>query len=329
METNMTFPPVVRTVAQLALGCLLVTANLASAQSRYPDKPVHVIVPYPAGGNTDIIARAVMKEVATRMGQPFVIENKPGANGNIGANSVAKSASDGYTLLVVIGAYANNQVLYKKLPYSPTDLAPVSLMSRTPLVLVASPRLPVNNIDELVQYGKSSDHLSYASSGIGATAHLLGERFVRAAGSKAMHVPYKGSAEAVSDLVSGRVGFMFDAVSAMGSQIRQGKLKAIAVTGNARSPQLPGVPTLAELGYPQLVTYAWAGVLAPAKTPEAITDRLSREIATVLKTPELREKLAAISTEGLGTTPGEFSAFIDEETRIAADIVKSAGISID
>lgn len=315
--------------AALLVGLAWGAARDASAQPAYPTRPIRVVVPYSAGGNTDVITRMVMTEVSSRMGQPFVIDNKPGANSIIGTEAVAKASPDGYTLLVVIGAYANNRSLYKSLPYGPNDLVAVTQMSRTSLVLVATPQVKSKTFADFVSEARSGAHLTFASSGMGSAAHLLGERFARAGGFKATHVPYKGTADAMNDLIGGRVSFMFDAVSAMGPHLKQGKLSALAVTGSTRSPQLPGVPTIEELGYPQLVSYAWAGVLAPAHTPDAILQRLASEIAAVLKAPELKERLAAISTDPVGSTPANFTAFLANEARVAADVIKSAGISLD
>ncbi|WP_198972959.1 Bug family tripartite tricarboxylate transporter substrate binding protein [Xylophilus sp. ASV27] len=306
------------------------TAPPAAAQEAYPNRPIRVVVPYPAGGNTDIIARDVMKEVSGRLGQPVVIDNRPGANSILGTELVARAAPDGYTLLVVIGAYANNESLYRSLPYKPTDLAPVSQLTRTSLVLVTA-RPGLRTLDDLVRSGgDGSAPQSFASSGVGSAAHLLGERLARITGMKgAMHVPYKGTSDATTDLVSGRVGFMFDAISAMGPHIRQGKLTALAVTGQERSPLLPDVPSLKELGYPDLVAYAWAGVLAPARTPSAVVRKLAAEIATVMKGAELRARLAAISTEPVGSTPADFARFIAQEAKVNGDVIRQLDISLD
>ncbi len=312
----------------LAVGVLLCTvAAVAVAQAGYPNRPVRVIVPYPPGGNTDVIAREVMREVSARMGQPFVVDNKPGANGTIGTDMVAKAPPDGYTLGVVIGAYALSPSLYRSLPYQATDLAPVALMSRTSLVLVASQQAAYKDVAALAKAGKAQGPLGFGSSGVGSAAHLLGTRFARATDIPATHVPYKGSTDAVNDLVAGRIGFMFDAVSAMGGLITQGRLQALAVTSANRSPQLPAVPSIAELGYPQLVSYAWSGVLAPAQTPRPVVERLSAEIAAALRVPAIRERLAAISTEAVGSSPAEFEAFIREETRVGAEAIRQAGIT--
>ncbi len=320
-----------------ALVSLLVAAALgphalkaAWAQEPFPSRPIRVVVPYPAGGNTDIIARDVMKDLSARLGQPIVIDNKPGANSILGTDLVAKAAPDGYTLLVVIGAYANNEALYRNLPYKSSELAPVSQLTRTSLVVVTA-RPGLRTLDDLVRSGQdASAPQSFASSGVGSAAHLLGERLARSTGMKgAMHVPYKGTADATADLVSGRVGFMFDAISAMGAQIRTGKLAALAVTGQSRSPQLPDVPSMGELGHPELVSYAWAGVMAPARTPAPVVQKLSSELAQVLQGAELRAKLQAISTETVGSTPAEFGRFIAQEAKTNGDLIRQLNLTLD
>jgi len=315
-------------VATLVLGPHALTA--AHAQDTYPSRPIRVVVPYPAGGNTDIIARDVMKELSARLGQPVVIDNKPGANSILGTELVAKAAPDGYTLLVVIGAYANNEALYRNLPYKPTDLAPVSQLTRTSLVLVSA-RPGLRTLDDLIRSGQdAAAPQSFASSGVGSAAHLLGERLARSTGMKgAMHVPYKGTADATADLVSGRVGFMFDAISAMGAQIRTGKLAALAVTGQSRSPLLPDVPSMSELGHPELVSYAWAGVMAPARTPAPIVQKLSTELAQVLQGAELRAKLQSISTDTVGSTPADFGRFIAQEAKVNGDLIRQLNLTLD
>lgn len=319
-----------RRVLQAAATLAAAPALAALAQAGYPSHPIRVVVPYSAGGNTDVVTRDVMKQLSVRLGQTIVIDNKPGANSILGTDLVAKAAPDGHTLLVVIGAYANNQSLYKKLPFSARDFAPVSLLTRTSLVLVTS-RPDIRTLDDLVREGaRPGASLQFASSGMGSAAHLLGERFVRATGIKsALHVPYKGTADAMSDLLSGRIAFMFDAVSAMGPHIKAGKLTALAVTGSERSPLLPQVPSLRELNHPALVSHAWAGLLAPAQTPPAVTERLSREVALVLKDPALRARLAGISTDAVGSTPAELAAFIDHEVQVNGEVIRQLGITLD
>lgn len=315
-------------IAGLALAAS--ATAFADSITAYPDRPVRVVVPYPAGGNTDIIAREVAKRMSAKLGQPFVIDNKPGANSIIGTETVAKAAPDGYTLLIAIGAFANNFELYKKLPYSRTDLAPISQLTRTSLVVVTG-RPGITTTKQLVASGNDKNApLTFASSGVGSAAHLLGERFARSAGmSSSQHVAYKGSADTVSDLLAGRVGYMFDAISAMGSHIKSGKLTALAVTGENRSPLLPDVPSIREAGYPDMVAYAWAGMLAPAKTPKAIVDRLSMTASEVLKDPELVSKLAAISTDPVGSAPADFDKFLKSESEVNGKIIKTLNISLD
>ena len=310
--------------------CLASAGAAAMAQADYPARTIKVVVPYSAGGNTDAITRSVMRDLATRLGQPVVVENKPGANSILGTDLVAKAAPDGYTLLVTIGAYANNQSLYKSLPYAPTELVPVSLLTRTSLVLVSSDP-QVRTVEDLIRKGNQPGAtVTFASSGVGSAAHLLGERFVRGTGMKsAQHVPYKGSSDAMNDLLSGRISFMFDAVSAMGPHIRQGKLNALAVTGANRSPQLKDVPSIVESGYPKLVANAWAGLLAPAGTPKAVIQKLSTELAAVLRNPELQRKLEAINTETVGSTPEELAAFIEHEVAVNREVIRELQITLD
>ena len=324
-----TFPPRAR-LLWLPAAILLSALATAQAQDGFPNRPIRVVLPYPPGGNTDLVARDVMRELAQRLGQPVVVDNKPGANSIIGTDLVAKAAPDGYTLGVVIGGYAINQALHKKLPYAPQDLVPVSLMTRTGLVLAATPGVPRNFRDFVALGRKGEPPLGFATSGTGGANHLLGERFARATGLRgALAVPYKGSADARSDLLSGRVHFTFDATSVMTQYFKAGTLHAVAVTSHARSPLVPDVPTIGELGHPELVTYAWAGVVAPAGTPAGVVERLSREIAAALRNPSLREKLAAGGTEAIGSTPAEFDAYLKEEVRVAFDIGQRLGLSLE
>lgn len=300
----------------------------AQAQAAYPERPVRVVVPYSPGGNTDIVTRQVMAKLSERLHQPVVIENKPGANSIIGTDYVAKAAPDGYTLGVVIGGYAINYSLYKSLPFKHTDFKPISLLARTGLVLAAYPKLPAT-FKEFVDYGRKGEALSFATSGQGGANHLLGERFVDATGIKdALAVHYKGSADARNDLLSGRVQFTFDATASMKPYFDKGTLNPIAVMSHDRMPLMPNVPTIGELGYPQLVTYAWAALIAPAGTPDAIVRQLSREIATVLQDPELRKKLEANGSETVGGTPEEVDSFIRDEIKVGSDIIRRIGLPL-
>ncbi len=306
------------------------TASPAYSQPAWPSRAVTVVVPYPPGGNTDVITRIVMEKLSGRLGQPVVVENKPGAGSIVGSNLVAKSAADGYTLLVAIPGFALNQSLYKELPYGPADLQPVSLLTRTSLVLVTSNDLPARNFSQLLDYGKkAAPPLTFASSGSGSLAYILSERFLRSTGiEQAMHVPYKGTADALVDLVGGRIGFMFDAVSAMGPHIKQGKVNAMAVTGTNRSAMLPDTPTVSELGYPDLVSYAWAGLLAPAGTPANITEKLAKELSAVLHEPQVVDRLATLNTEPVGSTPAEFATFLDAEIAVGKETITRIGLTL-
>lgn len=312
----------------MAGAAVLMAAAPVLAQSSYPTRAIRVVVPYTAGGNTDVITRGIMKELSQRLGQPIVVDNKPGANSILGTDLVAKSPADGYTLLVAIGAFSNNRALYKKLPYGATDLAPISLLTRTSLVLATG--LPgVKSLEDLSRYA-GTNSATYASSGVGSTAHLLGERLARTIPLRsALHIPYKGSVDGMTDLVGGRVTYMFDAISALGPQIRDGKLAALAVTGETRSPVLPAVPTIKELGHGDLVSYAWSALLGPANMPPAVVSKLSLELARVLSDPEMKARLALISTETVGGTPAEAAAFIARETKVNGDVIRALNISLD
>lgn len=313
-----------RVALALVASCIM---GAAGAQQAWPTRAITVVVPYPPGGNTDVITRIVMEKLSGRLGQPIIVENKPGAGSIIGSNLVAKSPADGYTLLIAIPGFALNQAQNKGLPYGPDDLMPISLLTRTSLVVVTSSHLPVRSFDELLEYGrKATPPLTFASSGPSSLAYLLSERFIQATDiQQAMHVPYKGSADALVDLVGGRIGFMFDAVSAMGPHIEQGTVQALAVTGENRSPMLPDVPTISELGYPGLVSYAWAGMLAPAGTPASVAERLSRELAVVLHEPDVVARLAKLNTEPVGNTPAEFAKFLADEVAIGKEIFTRTG----
>nr|MBF0685311.1 tripartite tricarboxylate transporter substrate binding protein [Pseudomonas sp.] len=271
-----------------------------------------------------------MEKLSARIGQPVVVENKPGAGSIIGSNLVAKAAPDGYTFLIAIPGFALNQSLYKELPYRPEDLQPVSLLTRTSLVLVTSNAIPAKDFSTLLEYGrKAAPPLTFASSGPGSMAYILSERFLRATGiEQATHVPYKGSSDALTDLVGGRIGFMFDAVSAMGPHIQQGRVHAMAVTGNNRSPMLPDVPTITELGHPELVSYAWAGMLAPAGVSSDITQRLAKELHTVLHEQEVVAKLATLNTEPVGSSPEYFRSFLDKEIAVGKETITSTGLAL-
>jgi tripartite-type tricarboxylate transporter receptor subunit TctC len=317
--------------AALTLFVMTGASEGAPAQT-YPDKPIRLVVPFPAGGTTDILARAVGQKLGEHLGQQVVVDNKPGAGGNIGSDIVAKSAPDGYTLVMgTVGTHAINASLYKKMPYDHIkDFVPVSLVALVPNILVAHPSVPVNSVKDLIAYAKANPgKLNFASSGNGTSIHLSGELFKTAAGVEMTHVPYKGSAPAVTDLLGGQVQLMFDNMPSALPHVKAGKLKALGVTTAKRFPAAPDIPTIAEAGVPGYEASSWFGVLAPAGTPKEIVNKLSSEIAKILQTPEIKERLLSQGAEPVGNTPDQFAAFIKAETAKWAKVVKESGATVD
>jgi len=315
-----------------AVGAVLALLATGAWGQAYPAKPIRLVVPFPAGGTTDILARAVGQKLTEAWGQPVVVDNRPGAGGNIGAELVAKAASDGYTLLMgTVGTHAINASLYAKMPYDHIkDFAPVILVAGVPNVLVVNPAVPVNSVQELIAYAKANPgRLNFASSGSGTSIHLSGELFKVMAGVQMTHIPYKGSAPALQDLIGGQVQLMFDNLPSALPQIKGGKLRALAVTSAARAAALPDVPTVAEAGLPGFEASSWFGVLAPAGTPVAIIARLNAEIAKWLASPEAREKLASQGANAAGGSPEDFAKHIAAETAKWQKVVKESGAKVD
>jgi tripartite-type tricarboxylate transporter receptor subunit TctC len=307
------------------------------AQSGWPNRPVRIVVPFAPGGTTDILARALAPELQRVFGQPFIVDNKPGAGGNVGAGEVAKSPPDGYTLLMgTVGTHGINQSLYPKLPFDPIkDFAPVTLFAGVPNVLVLNPAkadaLKIATVPDLIRYAKANPgKLNMASSGNGTSIHLSGELFKTMTGTFMLHFPYRGSGPALLDLIGGTMDLMFDNLPSALPHIKAGKLKALAVTSSQRSAALPDLPTIAEAAkLPGFDASSWFGLLAPAGTPADIVDRLQQETAKALATPALKERLLAQGAIPSGMKPAEFANYIAAETKKWAQVVKASGAKVD
>lgn len=315
----------------LLTGCAaLLSGAPAIANTAFPDRPITLLIPYPPGGSADMLGRPLSVSLQSKLGQPVVLEYKPGAGGSIATAQLARSKPDGYTLLMVLAAHAINPSLYKSLPYDTRkDFAPVSLAATLPLLVTAPLSTPANTIPELIDYAKQHPgKLTYASAGPGNTSHLAVEMFKTTTGIDMMHVPYKGSGPAVVALLAGEVSLMFDSISTSMPQVKAGKLKALAVTGEQRSAGLPDVPTVQESGVPGFVVNGWYGILAPAGTPPAIVDKLSQAIAESLREPAVHEQLTDYGYELIGSTPQAFGELIDSELARWGKTVKDSGAAI-
>jgi len=317
------------TVAAVCLG--LPCAGTALAQNGYPAKPIRFVVPFPPGGGTDILSRLVTNKLTERLGWQIVVDNKPGAGGNIGLDLAAKSAPDGYTL--AMGQTSNlaiNPTLYSKLPYDPLkDFAPITLVSSVPLAITVAAKSQHATLASLIAAAKAKpDQLVFASPGNGTVAHLAGEMLQHAAGVKFIHVPYKGASQAIPDLIGGRVNFYMSSLETAMPQVKGGNIRAIALTSLKRSPSLPDVPTVAEAGYKGFEASTWFGVLAPAGTPEAIVARLNHEITKMLQLPDVREKMVDGGGD-IQTGPAAFSAVLKSDLPKWARIVKQSGAKVD
>jgi tripartite-type tricarboxylate transporter receptor subunit TctC len=317
-----------RAIAALAI--VLAGAAGASAQG-WPNRPIRMIVPYTPGGYTDLMARLVGQKISDALGQPIIFENKPGANAIIGTDVVAKAAPDGYTFGTVIAAHAVNATLNPKLPYDTLkDFSYVSLMSVAPLIMIAHPSLPANNVQELIALAKAKPgELNFASSGVGAAAHLTMEMFKSRTGIDMQHIPYKGTAGALQDVIGGRINVMFDVVGPLMPQVRSGLAKSIVVTAKERIPAASDVPTMAKQGVPDFVSGTWAGIIAPAGTPKEIVDRVSAEAKKALADPALKDKLVEQGIVAVGSTPEEFRSFVAEEIVRWRKVITDAGIKME
>jgi tripartite-type tricarboxylate transporter receptor subunit TctC len=300
----------------LALLAVLLPATAAAQTDAWPSRPIHMVVGYPPGGSTDIAGRLLAARLAARLGQPVIVENRAGAGGTIGAQSVVRAEPDGYTILLAASPEVSiAPVTLKSLAYDPVkDLAPITLVGQVPFFLVANPAFPPNTLQELIAYAKANPgKVNYSSFGNNTSNHLVGELFKATAGIDTVHVPYKGSGPSIVDLMAGQVQYTFDTPAATWTQVKAGKLKAIAVTTTARLPSAPNVPTMGEAGLPGFVGGTWFGLLAPAKTPRPVIDRLNAEVAAVLHSPQFRKVFEERDIIPGGDSPEEFGRFIAAE----------------
>ncbi|HTO51141.1 MAG TPA: tripartite tricarboxylate transporter substrate binding protein [Burkholderiales bacterium] len=317
-------------VARTACGVLCAALTATASAQGYLAKPVKVVVPYPPGGPTDIVARVVSQKLSEQTGQQFLVENRPGAGGNIGAEAVAKAPADGYTLLVATTAHAINPSLFKSLNYQLLkDFTPVSQLTSGPLVIVVNPALPAKNAAELIALAKAKPGtLNFASSGNGQSTHLSAELFNSMAGIKMNHVPYKGSAPALTDVMGGQAALMFDTMLSAMPHVKSGKLRALAITSAKRSPAAPDLPTVAET-LPGYEAIAWNNLLAPAGTPKDVIAKLSAELKKVLDQPDVKERFAAQGFAAEWTTPEASTVFMQSEVSKWAKVVKASGATVD
>jgi tripartite-type tricarboxylate transporter receptor subunit TctC len=307
------------------------------AQTPWPSKPVRIVVPFAPGGTTDILARAVAPELTKAFGQTFFVENKAGAGGNLGADVVAKSPADGYTLLMgTVGTHGINKALYDKMPFDPVkDFAPITLVAAVPNVMIMNTEkargMGINNVMDFIKYAKAHPaQLNMASSGNGTSIHLAGELFKSMSGTFMLHFPYRGSSPALLDMLAGNMDVMFDNLPSSMPHIKSGKLKALAVTSSQRSAALPDVPTIEEAGKLKgFEASSWFGLLAPAGTPNDVVQRIQQETAKALNTPAIKEKMLAQGAIPSGNTPQEFAKLIDSEIRKWAQVVKASGAKVD
>ena len=316
---------------RLLIGFLAAVSVATAFAQSYPSKPIRVVVPATPGGAIDLAARTIGAKLTEAWGQPVVVENKGGAAGIVGSDSVAKAAPDGHTLALVASSHAINPSLYAKLPFDTVkDFAPVILTHVVPLVLVVNQALPAKSVNEFISYAKANPgKLSFASSGNGGAPHLSAELFKAMAGIDMLHVPYKGSTAAHPDLLSGQVPVMFDTVVAIAPHVKSGRVRALGVTTTRRSAVLPDVPPISQAGLPGYDTSTWGGVLAPGGTPMEIVAKLNAEIARILKMPDVRERMMNAGSEPGGGTPEQFKAFIDAEMIKWAKVVKDSGAKAD
>jgi tripartite-type tricarboxylate transporter receptor subunit TctC len=316
----------------MLLACAAAILAGAARADGYPSRPVKIVVPFPPGGSNDIVARVLAQKLSERTGQQFFVENRGGAGGNIGAETVASASADGYTLLVTAPPpLTTNGALYKDMPFDPAKtFAPVALLATVQIVLMVHPSLPVDNVRELVALAKAKPGtLNFGSSGIGSTNHLAGELLKRMTGIDIVHVPYKGAAPAMNDLIAGHIPMMFDNMPAVLPQVQGGRVRAIAVAGAQRAAALPDVPAVAESGVPGFEAFSWFGMVAPAKTPAATLETLQGHVAAILKMPDVQTRFAELGAEPGTVTGAEFGKFLAADAAKWTEIIKASGATAE
>lgn len=314
----------------LLCAAIAAVVSASAAAQEYPARPLRIIVAYTPAGATDILARAIGQKMSESWGQPVIVDNRPGAAGNIGTEIAAKSAPDGYTLLMATaGTHGINPSLYRKLAWAPRDFTGVSLVAMVPNILVVNNALPVKSVKELIAYAKANPgKLSYGSPGLGSTAHLSMELFKSMTGTQMTHVPYKGSAGVMADVMSGQIALTMDNIPPYLPQVKAGKLRALAVSPAKRTPAAPDLPTVAEAGVPGYDSGAWFGLVAPTGTPRAVIDKLATETQRILKLPDVRERISALGAEIVGNAPDEFNAFMKSELAKWAKVIQEANVEL-
>ena len=322
---------IVSLTAIVALAAAMGSAVAQSGGANFPDKPIKIVVTFTTGGAPDILARLIGERLTAAWGQPVIVDNKPGAGGNLGADFVAKAPPDGYTIVVgTVGTHSINGALYSKMPYDMVkDFTPITLLATTPNMLVINNDVPAKNLKDFIALGKKEGKMTFASSGSGTSIHVSGELFKTMTGIDMVHIPYKGRATAIPDVLGGRVTMMFDNMPSSLALVREGKLRALGVTSSTRSPAAPDIPTIAESGLPGFDAVSWFALFAPANTPKPIIDKLQAEVRRILKTPEIAKRLADNGLDPVASTPEELALYQKSEIIKWAKVVKDSGAKAD
>lgn len=324
----------IKLLGTASLVTVALAADMAAAQATaasFPDKPLKIVVTFTSGGAPDLLARILSEKLSNVWGQPVIVDNKPGAGGNVGADYVAKAPGDGYTIVVgTVGTHSINPALYSKMPYDAVkDFTPITLLATTPNMLVINNDVPAKNLKDFIALGKKEGKMTFASAGSGTSIHVSGELFKTMTGIDMVHIPYKGRATAIPDVLGGRVTMMFDNMPSSLQLVREGKLRALGVTSSARSPAAPEIPTIAEAGLPGFDAVSWFALFAPANTPKPIIDKWQTEVRRILKLPDVAKRLADAGLDAVGGTPVELAAYQKSEMTKWAKVVKDSGAKAD